>query len=212
MKVIQMQYSPDAFDSFMKEKLEEVEPDPALAEYYWNKIDPEINRGGSPGRRRFIYFSLSLLTVAIATYLTVPFLDDPPQKKPHLETAIPRYEQPGTIKSGSRPPVVVIPAGENKPSPITRQPHISSTGITATHSTAETASKALPSPDTAGRYKLTSGDVLQVGKPDIIKTTQPDSLTNTKGITTLVSKDSNQARHQKLPGKEEKKTRVNIIW
>jgi hypothetical protein len=71
MKFIQMQYSPDAFDSFMKQKLNEVEADSSMADEYWSKLDKDLTqKKGLSARNKFFYFSVCLLILSSIVYLT----------------------------------------------------------------------------------------------------------------------------------------------
>jgi hypothetical protein len=66
-----MQYSPDAFDSFIKQKLDEVEVDPSMADDYWSKMNNDLatKKGMSVGKK-FFYLSLCLVFISSIFYFT----------------------------------------------------------------------------------------------------------------------------------------------
>lgn len=71
MKLVRMQYSPDAFENFLKNKLDEVKPDPSLQDQLWadfEKMEVQKKRGG--GKKWF--FGFAILMVGLVTYLAWP--------------------------------------------------------------------------------------------------------------------------------------------
>jgi hypothetical protein len=85
MKLIQMQYSPDAFDSFIKQKLNEVEVDPSKADDYWSKMNNDLTqKKGFSGGKKFIYFSLCLVVLSSIFY----FVPNEPSDAPVAEKAL----------------------------------------------------------------------------------------------------------------------------
>lgn len=75
MKLLRMQYSPDAFDSFIKGKLEEVEVDASLAQHGWQQFSAQqsSNTGNKLKTTRFYIFTgITIVTISILLLL-LPF-------------------------------------------------------------------------------------------------------------------------------------------
>lgn len=75
MKLLRMQYSPDAFDSFIKGKLEEVEVDASLAQHGWQQFSEKQSSSTgfkSKTTRFYIFTCITIVTISILLLL-LPF-------------------------------------------------------------------------------------------------------------------------------------------
>ena len=98
MKLIQMQYSPDAFDSFIKQKLDEVEVDSSMADDYWSKMNNDCfeKKGISVGKK-FIYLSICLVVLSSIFYFTYNQFSEAPIKENAIKQTPAVIENEGVL-------------------------------------------------------------------------------------------------------------------
>lgn len=70
MKLVRMQYSPDGFENFLRNKLDEVKPDPSLQDQLWADFE-KMNQQKKPRGGNKWFTGLGLIIVAVAVYLLV---------------------------------------------------------------------------------------------------------------------------------------------
>lgn len=100
-----MQYSPDAFDSFIKQKLDEVEVDPSLSEKYWSKMNME-----AAGAKRFsfrnklFYFSICLIFLSAIMFIALNESEEVPVKNAAIKPTTLSNENKAEVKTNSLKP------------------------------------------------------------------------------------------------------------
>jgi hypothetical protein len=200
-----MQYSPDAFDSFMKQKLNEVEADSSMADEYWSKLDKELTqKKGLSARNKFFYFSVCLLVISSLVYLTY----NKPEVTPIKDNAIKR--SPVTIENND--------ASSNKPSDVRTGVKANSKIISSSNSISKveshkklekrTVNKATPIPKVSD--KASAIENINPAKIDIPVSTYNKTITQSPPV---IVKDSIRAGIEpNIITPKKKKNAVTIIW
>jgi hypothetical protein len=200
-----MQYSPDAFDSFMKQKLNEVEADSSMADEYWSKLDKELTqKKGLSARNKFLYFSVCLLVISSLVYLTY----NKPAVAPIKDNTIKR--SPVTIENND--------ASSNKPSDVRTGVKANSKIKSSSNSISKvesykklekgTVNKATPIPKVSD--KASAIENINPAKIDIPVSTYNKTITQSPPV---IVKDSIRAGIEpNLITPKKKKNAVTIIW
>ena len=194
MKLIQMQYSPDAFDNFIKQKLNNVEVDPSLADDYWSKMNNNSVRRGMSLKNKIFYLSVSLLLLVGIFFFTYYKPQQVPVKDLH-------NTQPHSLNKNKE-----VTTGKDNDEELFKE----------INSDAQSPIQGITNKPAAGKKNELKQDNVKIenssenikqDKIDIPTTSNNSNLT----VAPVISKDSLQSSEPNVPVKK-KKTSITIIW
>lgn len=200
-----MQYSPDAFDSFIKQKLDEVEVDPSMADDYWSKMDKDLtgDKEGLSTRNKFFYLCVCLQVLSSIFYLTynepavAPIKDKAIKQAPAvIENKEVLSSKPSDVQPITKPHIVANRSGNNRDKVGLNKTIVSKPG-----------NKSID--NTRAISKLQVTEQINPPKADISVSTNNKTIVQAPPV---IAKDSIGTKELNPVKQKKKKSAVSIIW